>query len=183
VSRGVLVAAMLVVLSAVPCVAEDSTPQASKQAAAHQGSARGAAATKGCPSAPACRPGLSKESPKAATAAPSQRPVVSVPPAAKRPPARDTFAYSRFSNRDSGVRREPIGRGGFGGSLSRSRSEPFAFQREHFKTAAAQPKQDSHFQFTNELSGTTSEVQPFSINGGKRCARIREGAFIHTRCF
>jgi len=103
-------------------------------------------------------------------------------PTAQKRVLSDSFMYSRFNSRDaSGAQKEAVARGFRGGS--RMRIEPFSTRDQRAKTAAAKPGSGFKFQFDGELSGTASQVEPFSLSGSKRCVRIREGAFFHTRCF
>ena len=194
-SRTVLVAAMLVIAGVLPAGAQDSAQQPTKGAKT-RATSRHAARPSAIPPSTGehhavarvvAKPRVTKTTPPP-PAQVTQRSVASTAASSASSTRSDAFAFSRFSSRDAGTQRKPFDT--FSGDSARpTHFRPFTTHNLHDQpdsTAMRTAGHDFRFRSGNDQSGTANQFEPFGLDDhekGKRCVRVHEGAFLHTRCF
>lgn len=94
----------------------------------------------------------------------------------------EPFRFSTFRQRTPTGKDEPFRFSKFGGlSGTGMRFEPFTL-----KSPEEKAKRVFQFHFDDQPSGTDSQIGSFSLDdpgSGTHCTRLRNGAFVRTRCF
>lgn len=196
-SRTVLVAAMLVVAHALPAGAQVPAQQVAKEAKTKTRSRRaGTPATAPAASVEHHAPAraLVKQVPAtnpSPQAPGSQRSVAPAAPSSSKSAQSAAFTFSRFSDREGGTPPKSFhfSNSSSGVSAAPTKFPPFKVHSLNDRvdnTTMRTPGHDFRFNSSNEPSGTASQFEPFGfddLNKGKHCIRVREGAFLRTRCF